>query len=265
MIALGALISIVVAAVLMLQAPGHPVPAESAGTDMSPRSTSATTAQPSAMLVDSGAHAGTNAEPDANRQPEEVESLVTQLEELEQCAKGVVDCALPQADPRSAELELALRLARTIDELTQLSQAGVGDPQAYDPIAQRYVQHSDGHVQEAALELMATLPPHPQQVTALLAGLQNTHDAGIYRMALLEFERHPEPTIRRRIDAFLMETLRTGGHFASQEVASRLLPLLDENNIDAYRELAAELPQDTRKGQDLRLAIERFEHSRHSG
>ena len=190
--------------------------------------------------------------------------LISELKKLKNCANGA-DCGLPQTDPRSAELELGQRFARTIDKMTLLAQAGIGDETTYQKVAQEYVKHPDGHVQEAALELMAACDPDPQNVASLVAGLTDTHDAQIYRMALMEFSRYDDPQLRNDIDNLLIDTLKTGGHFASQEVANDILPMLNEQNIDKYKTTLTELPANTAKAKALKANIEEFELQQSGG
>ncbi len=195
----------------------------------------------------------------------EYNDLFKELEKLKACSKGISDCNLPQSDPRIAELELGQRIAKTIDSITLISQASTEDISQYHEVAQEFVKHPDGHVQEAALELMATLQPNPDNVTALLDGLSNTHDAAIYRMSIMEFSRHDDPQLKTQIDTLLINTLKTGGHFAAQEVAKDILPLLTKDNVEQYRKVATELPANSAKAKALKANLEEFDMQRSGG
>mgnify|MGYP001548217801 CR=1 FL=1 len=191
--------------------------------------------------------------------------LFGRLEKLKSCSKGLTDCDLPQTDPRSAELELGQRIAKTIDVMTLLSQSSSEDNEQYHQIAQEYVKHHDGHVQESALELMATLNPNPDNVKALIEGLNNTHDAKIYNMSLIEFSRHTDPQLKSEIDTLLVNTLTTGGHFASQEVAKNILPLLNDDNIEKYRQVLEQIQPTSDKAKSLKANIEEYDLQQSGG
>jgi hypothetical protein len=203
------------------------------------------------------------ASPAFNRGPAQVSA--SRLQALAKCEQQPQQCGLDDSDPRAAHFDLGQRLAKELGNLAALARIGaLGDVDG-GSIARRNLQYEDGHVQEAALSLISTLPPDPANVDAILAALQRGHDAGIYGQAMQELLRYPDEAARSRVENTLIETMQTGGHFAGQTVAQEILPFLNNGNLARFQELAEQLPPGSAKRKLLEGTLVEFEQRQRGG
>lgn len=187
-----------------------------------------------------------------------------ELTRLEACSR-TSSCGFKETDPRNAELETGRRIAAELRRLAESVTPGAATNAAAGEFARRYVEHPDGHVQEAALQIMSRMEPDPRNLDVTLRALKSTHDAGIFQQAMQEFQRYPDAAARRQIDEVLMTTLKTGGHYAGQQVAMDLLPLLSPANVARYQAVLAELPADSGKAKYLSRTLEEYQRRQSGG
>lgn len=185
----------------------------------------------------------------------EIESLLSELIEYKTCY--VEDsCVIPQSDTRGAHFFVAQQLTQRLRRLVEFAHQGAPDAGPLTDTARVFLGFPDGYVQEQALLLMGTMPPAEGNAEAIIGVLKDHHDANLFELALVELQRYPNAY--RIIDDFLIETLKTGGHYASQAVARQLLPILREDNINRYETIAGELPQDTAKARYLKQVLNEY-------
>ena len=181
------------------------------------------------------------------------------LQALARCEQQPQNCNLDNSDPRAAHFDLGRRMAAELGHLAMLARAGARmDEVDGAGIARNHMQNENGHVQEAALELMSALPPDSANADAILTALQQGHDAQIYAQAMRELQRYPDSGVRSRVESTLVETLQTGGHFAGQAVAQDILPFLDSGNVARFQELAEQLPPGSAKRRLLEGTLQEF-------
>ena len=56
----------------------------------------------------------------------------------------------------------------------------------------------------------------------------------------------------------VVEVILTGGHYAAQEVAKNLLPLMDEISISYYQSLLEQMPEKTKKYRLLKNTVKQY-------
>ncbi len=188
------------------------------------------------------------------------------LQALAQCDEAQPQqCRLDDSDPRAAHFDLGQRVTKELAILAALARRNaLGDVDG-NGIARRSMQYEDGHVQEAALDLMSALPPNSANVDVILDTLQRGHDAQIYTQAMRELVRYPDQAARSRIESTLMETLQSGGHFAGQAVAQEIMPFLNSSNLPRFQELAQQLPPGSAKRRLLEGTLEEFKQQQSGG
>lgn len=145
-------------------------------------------------------------------------------------------------DPRGAHFAAARAIAERLQALPR-----DGNPAELAGLAREFMAFPDGHVQEAALRLAATLPPEAATAGAAIAMLADSHDAPLFRQALPVLDQWQKLGLNAGLDTLLQDTLRTGGIYAAQVVAENLTPFINAANWSQYQALAQALPEGARR------------------
>lgn len=190
--------------------------------------------------------------------------LGQQLDALARCEQ-TQSCPADNHDPYAAEHRRHQAMAALLDRLRTSAGSGAGQNNAdyLRPLAWQYLSWPDGHVQSAALRLLSTLPPVPENVPALTTALTDSFDAPLMRQALAELGRYPE-----QADAmmpFFIDMMSTGSLFAGQEIARGLLPFLTPANAGHYQALQGRLDPQSAKARDLKAVLAEFERRQANG
>jgi len=182
-------------------------------------------------------------------------NLLSELQDYQECYFRS-DCVTPESDARAAHFFVAQQITDRLDRLVALTHQQTTSDDEFVEIAKQFLSFPDGRVQEQALVLMGSMPPKDGGAQAIMSALRDHHDARLFELAMVELQRYPNDY--RATDDFLIETLRTGGHYVSQVVARQLLPVLREDNIERYEQTAAELPPNTAKARYLKQVLNEY-------
>lgn len=170
------------------------------------------------------------------------------------------DCEYSHADPRSYDFALH----REWRDFLRALRSEVGRDAATDreiaAIARESMLATDGHVQEAALSLMAGLPADSKNMEAVVRGLEvNDADPLILRQAGSELKRYLGSSDESRIHEFLEKTLRSGAHFTAEQAGIMVKEFLSHSSVQRYRQLLREIPNDSVKARNLRAALSDYD------
>jgi hypothetical protein len=184
-------------------------------------------------------------------------AIIAHLEILEECNTRN-DCNVKQNDPRSAFFSIGRAMSNDLRLLAELKSKSKEYENQARLLASRLLGFENDEVRESALLFLATVPPVPENVDAIISGLSLCHDAAVFRIAIKEFARYHESASREKISQFLGEVILTGGHYAAQEVAKNLLPLMDEISISYYQSLLEQMPEKTKKYRLLKNTVKQY-------
>lgn len=182
-------------------------------------------------------------------------SLLSELKDYQECYLRT-DCVTPESDARAAHFFVAQQITERLDRLVALTRQQTANNDEFVEIAKQFLSFPDGRVQEQALLLMGSMPPRDGNAQAIMSALRDHHDARLFELAMVELQRYPNDY--HATDDFLIETLKTGGHYASQVVARQLLPVLRDDNIERYEQTATELPPNTAKARYLKQVLNEY-------
>ncbi len=239
-----------------------------AGADSAPAGPASVKARPPAEPEDGGA----GAEPLPRKDPDlpaaddapaapdaETAAILLEMRETRDCFLAP-DCTVgANEDPRAEYFEAGDRIAAGVRSLIERHRAGAMDSAVLADIVDEFMEVESGRTRAAAIEAMGELPPAEARLETLLTTLDQHHDEKLFELALAEFQRYSEPERRARVDAFLQSNLRHGAHNPARAIARNLGPFLDDGNIAAYREIADELPADSRRAELLRESLDAYE------
>lgn len=182
-------------------------------------------------------------------------NLLNELKDYRECYFRT-DCVTPESDARAAHFFVAQQITERLDRLVALTRQQTASNAELVEMAKQLLSFPDGRVQEQALLLMGSMPPRDGNAQAIMRALRDHHDARLFELAMVELQRYPNNY--RATDDFLIETLKTGGHYASQVVARQLLPMLRDDNIERYEQTATELPPNTAKARYLKQVLNEY-------
>lgn len=197
----------------------------------------------------------------ASEERDEAARVVARMRHARDCYRAGT-CEWQASDPRSHYFRAGAEVARGLRTLAEMHRAGQIRPDRLAAAVREFLGMDNGHVREAAIDALGDAPVSRRNLDALLAALDNNHDAELMTRAMPELARYQAAGFDAAIDAFFQRNLETGGHYAAQVIAEGLLPFLDRSNVDRYRTLAARLPPKTRKARLLKQTLAEWQRLR---
>lgn len=192
------------------------------------------------------------------------EAVLEDMREARDCYRDP-DCEIDADGPRQHWYEAGKAVAEGLRELRRRHRAGELSDARLAAAAREFMAFDNPHAQEAALEAMSEVPPDPRNLDAVLDALDQKHTPRLFEAALAQFRRYDGEKARERIDGFLQSNLRTGAHHAAETIARGLTPFLDPDNVDEFEAIADELPEDSRRAELIRGAIDEYRRRRPDG
>lgn len=185
-------------------------------------------------------------------------SLINQeLDKLGLCPEAI-DCPKKEPDdPRGASIELGQQIANLLnDYLALLNKHQVFDDDSRN-LTLKYLVHPDGHVQEQAINLLSAHPVDNESGMVLINALKDGYDAPVMRQAMHELQRYQG--LNAEIDALFQSGMLTGSFYVAREIAKNILPFLNADNIEGYRQLLTSLPPRSKRARYLKANIKEFD------
>ncbi len=176
------------------------------------------------------------------REPRDSREFATQLAAINACYQSE-DCDYPQTDPHSYHFAVGLHLRATLTAFTAWVQREKVGEEAVSQSAREFLASSDGFVQEAALKLMATQEPSPENLQAILDDVLGGYDAELIDLALVQLERYTSVADSDKISAALARAITTGAPFLAREVSVHIAPFLHARNSEFFAQVARDLPE----------------------
>jgi hypothetical protein len=186
----------------------------------------------------------------ASRIPE-----VSKLEDLQSCYER--ECPFPAADSRGYYFAVGQALKSELLSLAEEARAGKPlDPQVV-AAARSQLDTEDGHVQAAALRVLATQAPAPESRDAILQFVIGGYDAEVIPDALAQLARYTSPEDQAQIAPALANAMATGSPFVAKAVAAGVAPFVSEETAGAYREALTAIPEGSVVKEQLQAALEK--------
>ncbi|MBX2987274.1 MAG: hypothetical protein KF802_05190 [Bdellovibrionaceae bacterium] len=169
-------------------------------------------------------------------------------------------CDYPQTDSRSYGFVLGQDMQLALRALKGVAAHEPQQKQALGEIAREAMTNPDGHVQEAALELLRELPADHANLQAVLEGLQiNPADPLILDQASRELSRYLGQPEEARVHDFMASTMKQGAHFTAQQAAQSVKQFLNPNSTGLYRRVLEELPPGSLTARTLKSVLDDYE------
>lgn len=193
----------------------------------------------------------------------DAEGFLARLSKLNTCY--VQDCDYPRSDSRSYEFALGQDIQDTLFLFADHARSENLERQEIAEVGLQFLASTDGHVQEAALDLLATQPPGPEILDAILEHVVEGYDAELIGQALVELERYTSRADRAKIDETLARTLMTGAPFVAREISLRIAPFLDTVSYEFFQDIASRLPPESSPRLLLESSLADFQRRNSEG
>ena len=145
-------------------------------------------------------------------------------------------CNYPKNDPREYKLtvgqEIKKALKRPFKKVIRGEQI---DTKFWTKIAITSLSIPDGHVKEAALDLLSTQEPNPSAFEKIISEVIKYHDPLLIEQALAELQKYKEPKYQKRIYETLSQVLSTGSVLVKKEVAENIGPFLNKDSLPYFQ------------------------------
>jgi DNA-directed RNA polymerase subunit F len=167
------------------------------------------------------------------------------------------NCAFPKTDPRSYSFAVSRKIA---DELSLFQKKfAKDDPELARQLGLEFANNEDGFVQEAALKLLAPLPPSQENLKAVTHVVTETTDPTIVQQAMDELKRYVGTPEEAQVHQALGRVLSTGGVLTSQQASQGLLPFLNPSSVGYYQKVLRTLAPDSEVARNLRVSLQEYQ------
>ena len=192
-----------------------------------------------------------------------VDEFAIELKELNKCY--LQDCGFEKTDPRTEYFTLGQKIRQKLLQLQALVQMDeIVDPKV-SQMAREFVENSDGHVQEAALDLISTQEPAPENLKAILDHIIKGNDSELIQQALLELRRYPSPEDQETIRQTLAQVILTGAPFVAQAVAEKSELFINSQNIEFFENLTKKIDPQSIVGVSLQSSLREYRRKSSAG
>lgn len=186
-----------------------------------------------------------------------LEGFSAALEELGSCYDRQ-NCNFPRTDEKSYDFAVGQAMRGELFGMAEWVEAHHIRDGAVSVIANAYLAVEDGHVQEAALALLATQPTSSESLEILLSKVIAGHDAQLIKQALRELERYEDFDDRRKIAVALADAMVTGSPFVAKEISASFNSFLDAGSVRIFEDAAYRLPAKSVVRANVAAALKEF-------
>jgi hypothetical protein len=183
-------------------------------------------------------------------------ALVEQVSTLQACYGG--GCNYPETDARSYNFGVGQDIKTALYQLAATARAGELQGEGLAAAAREQLKNEDGHVQEAALALLATQPTSEANLAAVLENVIAGYDAQLIQAAMTELRRYTAERDQETIAAALSGAMTSGSPFVAREVSSAITPFLQPRTVPIYEEALAAILEGSLVRRDLARSIEEY-------
>ena len=167
------------------------------------------------------------------------------------------DCDYPEDTPTSYDLALTKDM---VAGLRRLASFKTSDESAR--ASRLFMNYPNDDVKSAALTVLAKAEKSDDNLHAILSGLQESVSAPLYEQAVDVLERYKGSPA---LDRFLLEVVKTGGHFASIELARHSIRFLSAQNAKEFQAIVREMPLRSQARTFLELNLQEYERLQNGG
>lgn len=192
-----------------------------------------------------------------------VGDLGLELRDLKKCY--IEDCGSEKTDARTSYFNVGQKIRQKLLQVQALVETeDVAEPNISE-MAREFIENSDGHVQEAAMDLMSTQKPSHQNLLAILEYVLKGNDAELIPQALLELRRYPSEEDQELIRQTLAQVLLTGAPFVAKAVAEKSDLFINDKNIKFFESVTQQIDPKSLVAISLQSSLREFRRKSSAG
>lgn len=195
--------------------------------------------------------------------PSRVRELADHLREINACYQK--SCDYPDTYPHDYENGVGQALKKTLRQLRDIVREEKLESEELASLAREFLANSDGHVKEAALDLMSTQPPSSANRDSLLNDVIGDHDANLIAHGLLELRRYDGAADQAKIQQALADSMETGAPYVAMAVAEGIAPFLSDSSVPTYRQVAKNLSAGSVVRNNLEASLDEYRRHKSGG
>lgn len=191
-----------------------------------------------------------------SNEPDFVLKIIDEIHSLNECYEKACEIS---GDEKTKYFSVGQKLKIKLEELAEFSRGHDVRSVELSALAREFLINSDGHVQEAALDILATQDIDQDNLEAILNHIIRSSDAELIHQAMLELKRYTYSADQRHIQEVFAETLLIGPPFVAVAIAEYLGDFLSEQSFIFYEDLVQKFDQRSIIHQYIMSALEQFE------
>jgi DNA-binding phage protein len=202
------------------------------------------------------AHTQTTAPLQDQAQSREIEVWRLEIQRLRACYEG--ECGYARTYPRDYDFAVGRDLKKALFGLQDLVEREGVVNEEIARLARENLANEDGHVKEAALHLLATQAPSPENLQSILRDVLQENDAALIAHAMLELQRYKSPIDLTSIREALAQAMLTGAPFVSEAVSKSIVSFIDNESYPYFFEIATQISPGSVVKTNLQFSLMEF-------
>lgn len=180
------------------------------------------------------------------------------LDSLVRCYEVEGLCGFSSTDPKAEHFAIGQEIKAELLVLEGNAREGDIKNEKLASIARRFLKTPDGHVKSAALHLLSSQDISEANLRSILSEIISYHDSSLIAHAMLELSRYKNQGYGDKIDKALINALKHGSLFVSEEIGKHLGPFINENNFNNYNRALSHLSLGSVAYQNLKNVLDDY-------
>lgn len=188
----------------------------------------------------------------------DIHNYFDEVRELKKCY--IEDCQIQKqkSDPRTEYFTIGQQIRQKLLNILEITNMHKLVDSEISDLAREFIENSDGHVQEIALDLLSTQPTSIENLKAILNNVISGNDAELIEQGLLELRRYHSQEENKFIQQSLASAIVYGAPFVSQTISAHSRLFLNNFNFDYFDDLLKQIDPLTIVGKNLKTALQDF-------
>lgn len=157
------------------------------------------------------------------------------ISELLDCYKSET-CPFPNRDPREYKLSVGQAIKKKLKSAYgRLIKNEEQQTQYWLQMALKSLSVDDGHVKEAALEVISTQEPNNEAFDKILNDIINYHDPLLIAQAMAELQKYQGQSYQTKVYQSLSQAMQTGSLMVKKEIVQNLVPFMNPQSLPFFQ------------------------------
>jgi hypothetical protein len=192
-----------------------------------------------------------------------VNEVQFRIDQLNKCYNE--ECPMEKVDPRTDYFTIGQKVKAELEALRSHVNANHLVDESVAKIARDALENDDGHVQEVALDIIATQNPSEENLDTILEKVVKGYDDKLIAQAMNELKRYTSEADQEKIRNVLSEEILHGTPFVAQAIAQKIGMFINAKTVAYYKGLADKVGPGTIVYNNLKASIDAFQRGSSEG